>query len=85
MRFPTKQELFGAAKREIIGWAFVTDVTMSVPNRQEGGRGSQVTLTLRNLACQSVTLDRRIISRGLNPSMLVHFEHRRIQMDVSIA
>ena len=49
MCFPTKQELFGAAKREIIGWAFVTDVTMSVPNRQEGGIGSQVTLTLRSV------------------------------------
>ena len=85
MRFPTKQELFGAAKWEIIGWAFVTDVTMSVPNRQEGERGSQVTLPLRNLACQSVTLDRRIISRGLNPSMLVHSKHISIQRDVSIA
>ena len=85
MCFPTKQELFGTVKRAIIGWAFVTAVTMSVPNLQEGGRGSQVTLPLRNLACQSVTLDRRIISGGLNPSMLVHFEHRSIQRDVSIA
>ena len=85
MCFPTKQELFGGAKRDIIDWAFVTDVTISVPNHQEGGRESQVTLPLRNLACQSVTLDRRIISGGFNPSMLVRFEHRSTQMDVSIA